>query len=533
MQTIEIDNTKYEFHDDVWAWRQLFLKSEWMSTKYLCGFHEGNVKKGIISFPMYAYLHGRLINAIQYKPWKNLFVTMPRRYGKSTAVTVGDSIYSIIKNRNIRIGIAPGNMKLGKQFLDQIKHIIKSPLFRACFPEIVPTGSPNSSDSNWARESCTVNRSSEAKGLIKEPTVDLITENSVSEGYHYDKIIGNDLVHRDNYKTENARESTKEFVRNFENLKADKDTPIIIEGTFWHPDDLYTSVILPNPEYATYYLPLYDREGNITFPEQFTPETIRALRRKLGEKLFTTQYLLQPIAEAEAPLSQYKYTRYDEIRRDNKIIRVTEDGKTFETQIIGAMAGNDTAGSGRNLAGLSGVELSDDDVYFVRYGKLKPHWTPLERYQELKLLDNLINPYKIGIELASQLMWDSVLPQEALTGKSPIKHKLDKMEHRNEPKSYRILGLQPLLAQERIYFYKGIPDLYIKQIQFYGQMADTAAPDSLSGAISLFPKWNIFAGSTWSDEIQPKWKPVYAEQWSNYMDMDEHLENCMRDSNYG
>jgi hypothetical protein len=533
MKAIEIDNVKYEFRDDVWVWRQLFLKSEWFATKYLCGFHEGNVKKGIIKFPMYKHLHGEMINAIQYMPYTRLAVFVFRGAGKSSAITVGDNIYDIIKNRNIRIGIAPGNMKLGKQFLDQIKNIIKSPLFRACFPEIIPKHSHNSSESNWSKTSCTVNRSSEARKLLKEPTIDLITEKSLSEGFHYDKIVGNDLVHRDNYKTENARETTKEFFRNFENLIADKSAPIKIEGTFWHPDDVYTSEIMTNSEYAKFYLPIYDNEGNSVFPEQFPEERLRIIRAAEGEKMFATQFLLQPIADAEAPLSKYPYVRYREIFKEGRVVRITEDGREFADRIVpnGTMVANDTAGAGKNLAGMSVTQLDEKGRYWVRWGKLKDNWKPLELYEELKMLNRLFDPYKIGIELASQLMWESVLPAEALTVSSPIKYKLDELEHRNEPKKYRMLNLQAPLAQEKMFFHEGISDKFIKEVQFCGQMADTAAPDCLSGAISLYPKHNIFVGNKWQELEQPDYNLLYLkEQWDTGSPaMDEHLTRMMRE----
>ncbi len=467
------------------------------------------------------HLHGRFLNMVQHNPFKNLAVYMPRGYFKSSMMTVGNNIYKIINNPNTRIAIGNTNESLGKGFVSQLKKIIKSPLFRALYPDIVPTLPPNHPDSNWSKTSFTVNRG----GRYAEPTVMIITPRTDTEGLHFDDILGNDLVNRKNYKSETLREQTKEFVRNFTNLKDNPSVPIGIEGTFWHPDDLYVADILPNPEYTIFYLPLYDDNGNITFPEKFTPEYIEAIRREMGDKMFTTQMLLNPISEQEAFMSKYPFVKYEE----QKGKRVASDGREFTAKIIGRMVAMDTAGRGKNLAAIGMVDLDDDGNFFVRYVKLRDRWKPSERLAEFKRMDKWFNPNKFGIELESQLMWDSVLPEDFLSEKSSLRFKMDKLTSGGQKKEWRIRSIEMPLAHEKIFWHVGIGERAIKEVQFYPEMMDDAVPDVISYCLSMFPKHHIYP-QKYKDMPMTYWQPQHPEMFNLERPIDESLRRCLYDN---
>lgn len=505
-------------------WRELFQKNLWLTNKYLCNFDEAAVARGEIKYPMFQYLHGRYLQLVQHNYWRNLALFMPRGYFKSSMMTVGYTVWDIINNPNIRIALADTNETLGKKFLGQVEKIIKSPLFRALYPDIVPTLPSNHPDANWSKTSFTVKRKAIQLG---EPTMMIITPNTDTEGFHFDKIIGNDLVNKKNYRSETLREKTKEFVRNFANLQDSEETPIIIEGTFWHPDDLYVAEILKNPEYTIFYLPLYDDNNNVTFPEKFTPTYIEAQRFKLGDKLFTTQMLLNPISEQEAFMSQYPFVRYEE--KDNK--RMATDGREFDAPIIGRMVAMDTAGRGKSLAAISMVDLDNEGNFFVRYVKLRDRWKPSERLLEFKYIDKVFNPTKFGIELESQLMWDSVLPEDFVEGKTNLRFKMERLTTGGQKKAWRIQNIEPVLAKEKIFWHIGIGEKAIKEVQFYPEMMDDAVPDTISYCLSMFPMFYIYPAKT-DDVPMAYWEPQHPEMFSFGRNIDENLRRCIDETEF-
>ena len=438
----------------------------------------------------------------------------------SSMMTVGDNIHNIINNPNIRIAIGNTNESLGKGFVRQLKKIIKSPLFMALYPDIVPTLPPNHPDSNWSKTSFTVNRTARHG----EPTVMIITPRTDTEGLHFDRLLGNDLVNRKNYRSEVLREQTKEFVRNFTNLKDNPNVPIIIEGTFWHPDDLYVADILPNEEYTIFYLPLYDDSGNITFPEKFTPEYIEAIRREMGDKMFTTQMLLNPISEQEAFMSKYPFVKYEE--KGGK--RITTDGREFTAPIIGRMVAMDTAGRGKNLAAVGMVELDNEGNYFVRYVKLRDRWKPSQRLVEFKNIQKWFNPTKFGVELEGLLMWDSVLPEDFVEGKSDLRLKLDRLTTGGQHKPERIQNIEPPLANGRIFWHIGIGERAIKEVQFYPEMMDDAVPDVISYCLLMFPKHHIYPTEQ-VDLSSVYWEPQHPEMFNYGRQVDESLLRLLND----
>lgn len=471
--------------------QEIFLNSAWLTTKYLCGFDEDAVKRGEISFPMRAHIHGALLNAVQRKHWRRLLVMMPRKYGKSSALTVGFAVWMILCNWNIRQGLATGNYEIGKAFLDKQKAIIKSPLVNAIFPGVTPL-------LRDAATSYTVNRT--RKG--GETTVTLFTENTNTEGFHFDFIFGNDLVNQKNYDSYTRREHTKKFAENFTNLSdPGTETPILYEGTPWFIDDLYAT-LQKKGNVTVIKLPLYDLEGNSTFPEEFNERRIAEIKKDLSDKMFTTQYYLDPVSEEEAFMSSAELWEdifYDEVKdKDGNVVaRVTDKpGEKFEAPILanGTISTMDPAGSGKNMAADAVIQKDTDGNYFVRYGKLVNKWRSSEAQAELEFIDKEWNPRYMGIETQGQLELDYVLPEDFVLGKSKVAGKLEGLHDNSaDAKNGRIRGIEALLRRRKIFFYRHINPLFVKQIRYYPEMADDAAPDVVALALKMYNDKRIYA----------------------------------------
>jgi len=487
-----VKSKEYEFSEDQIFFRDLFKKSLWLTTKYLCGFHEGNVKETGLEYCMKGYLHGNFLNMVQYKEWRNLFITMPRGYFKSSMMTIGLPIWLIINNPNIRIGIGCANVNIGSKYFSHQKKIIRhTPLFHALFPDIIPIYSPNSPEGLWSRTNYTVNRDMH----FDEPTALLFSPGSDVEGYHFDIMILDDLVNRKNSSSPTLRERIKEFIDDTINLKDSSKTPTIVIGNFWNVDDAYAGKVVKDPTYAKIVYPLYDEEGNVTFPEKFTPEYINRIRRSMSDKMYTTQYLLKPVSEGNAPLSKYPFVKYfEEKKKENDreiIVRVTEDGKEIKSKIIGTMVAMDTAGEGKDTAGVVVLQRDDDDDFFLRYAKERKHFPRSERLEEFRNLNKWFNVNKLGIEIFGQIKAKDLLPEKAEKD-TDVGYKIVELKHRSRAKDERIMWyLEPMLALNKFYVFDGVPESAIKEIQYYREMAQDTIPDALSYAREMFDIYNV------------------------------------------
>lgn len=483
------DPEELEYSEARRSLQQIFLNSAWLTTKYLCGFDDAAVKRREISFPMRAHVHGALLEAVQKRPWRRLLVMMPRKYGKSSALSVGFAVWLVLNNPNIRIGLATGNYEIGKAFLDKQKAILKSPLVTAIFPDIAPL-------LRDAATSFTVNRT--RKG--GEPTVTLFTEGTNTEGFHFDFIFGNDLVNRKNYKSRTKRESTKQFAENFTNLSdPGVETPILYEGTPWHVDDLYAA-LQKKENVTTIKLPLYDLNGNSTFPEEFDEKRIAEIKADLSDKMFTTQYYLNPISEEDAFMSSEELWQdifYDEIKdKDGNVVARQTDkpGEKFDAPILATIATMDPAGRGDNMAADCVIQKDTEGNYFLRYGKLVKKWKSSEAQAELEFIDKEWNPRHFGIENQGQLELDYVLPEDFVLGKSKIAGKLEGIhDNREGAKDGRIGGIEAVLRRRKFFIYRHINPLFVKQIKFYPEWDQDAGPDVAGWNLTMFNAHRIYA----------------------------------------
>lgn len=507
-QTLQVNGIEYYFTDRQLKYRELFKNNLYLCTKYLCGFHEGAVENGMIEFPMNWHLHGSILTKVQYSKWTRLALKMPRGSFKSCMMTVGLPIWKIINNPNIRIGVTGGNMSLCKAFLQQQKDIILSPFFRAIFPEVPPQHSPNSQLSDWSQTQYTVHRETTS---VKEPTVYLFTQGSKIEGWHFDLIIADDCVNRENYKTEVRRNHVKEFFDDFTNLVNNVDTPIVWVYTPWHPDDAHSD--LEKRESVTKLsVPLYDGEGNVFFPEKFTARYIKQKRDDLrrdggGDKMFTTQYLLEAVSGTNAPMSQYPVVRYwEEEDEDGRIIRVTDDGRKFKANVLGTMIPMDTSGQGVDTCGVGVLQRDNDDNFFVRYAKEGRGWPPSRRFKELIALDDTFDAKHLGVEVFGQITIKDLIGEENLNNTDRA-HKFKELKHHSRGKDERIMNyLEPKIEAGKWFWHIGVPEPAIKQVMYYREMSQDTVPDMLAYGVQMFEEANVRPAPE-HVEVIGGWKP--------------------------
>jgi hypothetical protein len=213
--------------------------------------------------------------------------------------------------------------KLGKRISN---HYESNNLFKHLFPEIIP----DSSDT-WNNLSLTHKRTAAGKGQ-GEGTYDFIGVGSALQSTHYDGCIQDDLVGRAAFESPSVLEDTIEYhklligamdqeVSHESAGLGQRENDEVIVGNRWAYNDL-NSYIRENEDYFNFTThsalggccPLHPY-GTPIFPEAFSIQKLEKYKKRLGNYLFSCQFLNVPINPSEVKLRKSNL-RYYELVRD-------------------------------------------------------------------------------------------------------------------------------------------------------------------------------------------------------------------------
>jgi len=281
-------------HDELKArWRS----SLWLTATALCGFNSRNYR-----VPPSPRFHRALCDWVQAQidgGRRRVLVMVPRGHLKTSLITIGVSVWQIIRDPDTRGFILHKLPDEAAGFLGAVKAILLSPTFRHYFPEIVPEDWGQTRKGvtyKWNEEAIEVKRSRyhpnatlEAKGL-----------RSTYEGSHPVWAIADDLVDREISGSPSLMAKAVAFRRTIGQILEDPNRGFfLVVGTAW-PGGFYEEV-LDDPSYASLILGCYqdersvalglDRLGEPIWPERYTKEALEALRVEMGDFAFSHQYL--------------------------------------------------------------------------------------------------------------------------------------------------------------------------------------------------------------------------------------------------
>lgn len=242
------------------------------------------------------------------KPFK--LMLLPRGSFKSSAVTVGFVVYSIINNPDIRILIANEKLDNAKRFLSEIKgHFEANQKITNYYGNYV-------SKFGWREDSIVV---SQRTKNLKEPTVSCAGVEVVKVGMHYDLIIMDDLVSDLNTGTREQMDKVKDFYRLALSL-LEPNGKIIVIGTRWHYDDLYAHLMEnESHRFNKYIRGAYNPDGSLWFPQRLTKEFLDDQRLSQRGYIFACQYLNNPIDDEEA-IFKKSWIKYFSLRTDGTLV---------------------------------------------------------------------------------------------------------------------------------------------------------------------------------------------------------------------
>jgi phage terminase large subunit-like protein len=427
--------------------RRYVLRNFWAFSKEVVGWKD-----------LEEALHKDLCDRMQEHSDKKRLLLIPRGHLKSSVVTVGYSLWRIAQNPKIRILIANGTYEMAVTFLAQIKqHLEKNKAFIELFGDLT------NKTEKWSENQITVKR--EDSYDVKEPTVTAfgIGGNLVSQ--HYDLIIGDDVVNRDNIHTPDRMYQVKMFYKDVQDLVDNPtESEIIFIGTRWHEADLYGQLLDPeNPENHQYYI--YQRTavegdyrfvknpntglfeisgGDIIFPRKFSRQGLESLLNGKGIGEFSAQYMNNPVPSETATFKhEFKYYEPEDMRGVEMYTFCTIDPAFYDPK---------SKTVDLDYAVFMVISVDGDNNWYIK-DIVRERMTPYDIIEMTFHIDTMYHPKTIGLETtAYQKILGHMLRDEMKTRNQFLY--ITELKHAGghaKSKADRIQGLEPRYAMGSIF----------------------------------------------------------------------------------
>jgi phage terminase large subunit-like protein len=397
----------------------------------------------------------------------------PRGHFKTT-LDVADCFQWIINFPDIRILIMTGKRELAELMLRQLKeHFQFNPKVRELFPEFCP---PMNADFGNTTEFSVPNR----KGGGKEPTVMISSGESVKAGFHFDIIKCDDLVNETNVGTPEQVQKTIN-IWNY-------TTPLLEPygyrdtiGTRYDHSDLYGFLQESDDSIKVFQRKCGDLtrtpDGkyhltNLLFPERFNEEWLLKQQKK-DPYIFNCQYMNDP-----SPTEDKQFTEALLKAHTIPLVHCVNNlGRTFITWDLGISQKSQadfTVGAVGRFDGMGRLFIVD---------LVMGRFSPFEIVQEFFKLLLKWKPVRVGIEEAagSPLLLPALhnfardnriyLPLDWIPTRNTKGHKVEK-----------VMGLEALLRQDKLYFSASLPNMdeLIKQFVRFPKYRHDDVPDAIS-----------------------------------------------------
>lgn len=351
----------------------------------------------VLDYEVYPF-HLLLIQAkrMMTSPWK-MFLA-PRGFGKSTILTVVDSVRLPLQNNNIRILIASRVKDQAKDILSEVQGCFENERFVDLFGDL--------RGDKWGTGEATIKSRTKK---FKEPTWMAAGADGPVTSKHFDVIKADDLVDEKNSRTEGERNRIyvfmyKTLVPTLLLRRAD-GTPgeIDLIGTRYHPEDLYSRVERIDPKFAgnVCEIPaLADPEtgernakGESTCPEMAPTEDLRAMRISMGTAHFDSQ-MQQNTDRMKGDIFKDEFWRYYD--EDPHVLVETHELKVWSAQDLAIAENEQHCEYADATIGVDDRDPDDLRVYLLdRFHARVPYPEQMARFQYI--VDEW-DPIRVGVE---------------------------------------------------------------------------------------------------------------------------------------
>lgn len=235
---------------------------------------------------------------------KRKLILLPRNHLKSAVVTKAWTIQQVLKDHDLRVLIASDTWDNASKFLGSIQKFLVRSALSAVYGNFV--------GDLWTKDECTIRQ---RRQILDAPTWATTGIEKEQTSQHYDLIILDDIVARDNCGSKELREKVKQYYRDALDW-LEPGGRIVVIGTRWHQDDLYGMLMEEGSGFDTFFRQVYtdENETEVIFPQKFTLDYLKELRKPVslggkGAYEFAAQYKNNPI-DQEAADFKHQWIKY-------------------------------------------------------------------------------------------------------------------------------------------------------------------------------------------------------------------------------
>jgi predicted phage terminase large subunit-like protein len=209
-----------------------------------------------------------------------------REHGKSSIITFGLTIQTVLRDPEVTIGIFSHTRPLAKGFLVQIKRELEdNDQLKQLYPDIF-WQEPAKQSSKWSDDGGLIVK---RKGNPKESTIEAYgIVDGQPIGKHYRVMVFDDIVTRDNAVSPEMRRKTIEALSLAQALGTDGGVKRYV-GTRYHYSDPYAELIKQGSAKPRVYPAEVGGK-----PVLLSPERMAELRRDMIAYVFSAQMMLDP-----------------------------------------------------------------------------------------------------------------------------------------------------------------------------------------------------------------------------------------------
>lgn len=299
---------------------------------------------------------------------------------------------------------------------------------------------------------------------IKEPSIATAGLEKSITGLHFDTIICDDLVTRENVTT---RDQIEKVISYFESLIPilNPGGELIVIGTRWDELDLYGHIIGKLNHLFDIVVKRVVENGRYIFPEKFNDSVLATLRATMRPSFFSSQYYNEPIADEDQVFKKekFRYWTTDKERGKLPTHRLLPDNLAIYTTVDLAVSENHDADE---TAIVTCGWDHENNMYVLDVKNAR--YSTSDKVEQIYLTNTQYKPYSVGIEKENAqkffidiLRWSQENGREAL----PI----SELASGGRRKEDRIMNLEPLFRAGKVFLPEGCDALIHQLLKFTPQ----------------------------------------------------------------
>ena len=451
-------------------------------------------------------LHGDLVQFLETSGRYKL-ILMPRGHLKTSIITVGYTIQTLLRDPNKRILINNAVWDNARTILNQIAEYLTT---KSILPKIF--GPFQNQKTRWTRDELEI--AQRTKATNKEASIVTGGVESAKTGLHFDVILHDDIVVRENVTTRDQIQKVITYYRDSLDL-LDPGGLLLCVGTRWALGDLYghimesemrslnghifkvpgetnewrkyvilngSRMLQEKPAVAGFdvYLRKANEGGKAIFPKEFcltdtdnidgSKKSLETLLRQKSVWEFSGQYMNDPVDEdaVEFKPTWFKQFTWDEetTKKLSKAAAILSIDPAFRLKQT------------NDFSGLAVTKTTEDNfVHILEAKRIKVN--PKGLVDEIFRLVDIYAPWKVLVETtAAQIILLDLLKEEMMK-----RNKFFVIEEVKastlETKAMRIRGLIPHYANGRLLHAPGLKNLENELLEF-----PRGTHDDISDALS-------------------------------------------------